>query len=74
MQGLSDNVTADDLADFFKQCGVVKVSRGITKHSRASDHKTLGKKFREDISTFLSGQHVYSLAEKNVGHFSLCKD
>jgi RNA-binding protein EWS len=26
VQGLNDNVTLDDLADFFKQCGVVKVS------------------------------------------------
>ena len=25
VQGLNDNVTLEDLADFFKQCGVVKV-------------------------------------------------
>lgn len=25
VQGLGDNVTLEDLADFFKQCGVVKV-------------------------------------------------
>ena len=30
VQGLSDNVTLDDLADFFKQCGVVKVSKSVT--------------------------------------------
>lgn len=30
VQGLNDNVTLDDLADFFKQCGVVKVSKSIT--------------------------------------------
>lgn len=29
VQGLNDNVTLEDLADFFKQCGVVKV-RGNT--------------------------------------------
>lgn len=28
VQGLNDNVTLEDLADFFKQCGVVKV-RGV---------------------------------------------
>ncbi|KAL0623465.1 RNA-binding protein EWS [Plecturocebus cupreus] len=27
VQGLNDNVTLDDLADFFKQCGVVKMNR-----------------------------------------------
>lgn len=27
VQGLNDNVTLEDLADFFKQCGVVKVRR-----------------------------------------------
>ncbi|KAF3826483.1 hypothetical protein GH733_009008 [Mirounga leonina] len=27
MQGLNDNVTLDDLADFFKQCGVVKMKK-----------------------------------------------
>lgn len=27
VQGLGDNVTLEDLADFFKQCGVVKVRR-----------------------------------------------
>ena len=30
VQGLNDNVTLDDLADFFKQCGVVKVSTSKT--------------------------------------------
>uniref|UniRef100_A0A8C9Q5L3 RRM domain-containing protein n=1 Tax=Spermophilus dauricus TaxID=99837 RepID=A0A8C9Q5L3_SPEDA len=27
VQGLNDNVTLDDLADFFKQCGVVKMNK-----------------------------------------------
>ncbi|XP_009944429.1 PREDICTED: RNA-binding protein EWS-like, partial [Leptosomus discolor] len=27
VQGLNDNVTLEDLADFFKQCGVVKVNK-----------------------------------------------
>nr|KAF6387515.1 hypothetical protein mMyoMyo1_008007 [Myotis myotis] len=27
VQGLNDNVTLDDLADFFKQCGVVKINK-----------------------------------------------
>ena len=29
-QGLNDSVTLDDLVDFFKQCGVVKVSKSMT--------------------------------------------
>ena len=27
VQGLNDSVTLDDLADFFKQCGVVKMNK-----------------------------------------------
>lgn len=40
VQGLNDNVTLDDLADFFKQCGVVKVSKSITR----SSGKTLNRR------------------------------
>ena len=41
VQGLNDSVTLDDLADFFKQCGVVKVSYSITMQSgRSSNHRT----------------------------------
>lgn len=37
VQGLNDNVTLEDLADFFKQCGVVKV-RGTHVRSSAPAH------------------------------------
>lgn len=29
VQGLTDGVTLEDLTDFFKQCGTVKVSDGM---------------------------------------------
>lgn len=29
VQGLTDNVTLEDLTDFFKQCGIVKVGNNV---------------------------------------------
>lgn len=39
VQGLTDNVTLEELTDFFKQCGIVKVNiKGIPKRFGATSN------------------------------------
>lgn len=52
VQGLNDGVTLDDLVDFFKQCGVVKVSKNMMLCARTSCDQPWGILKRTDLESF----------------------